>query len=516
MFLNKSKTWVIMIIPFIIIFVVFLVIFNTRYNERLEEYYEAKDEALLFQLESTLVHYSDFSDYFYNKVMNDETTLELLRDAYAADELERDAIRQEVYDIYIEDYLLMQNYEYRQFHFHLPDSTSFLRMHRPEKYGDSLIDVRYSVEYVNEFYEPISGFEEGRIFNGYRYVYPLSYEGDHIGSVEISVSMSSVLKTLTEMYPTRDYCMVIDKALVDSKVFDSELDNYEISYISEKFYFDVESQSCVETRNITEAGNFESIFENANIDDEDLLTYTNKHYTSSFNGENYEIFMVPITNIEGNDVGYFISISEGNEQYTLWLQYVVNVIMLVIITVGLYVIIYLINDRKKSARANSYSDALTNLYNRRFFNEKLDKEISRSNRTGTSFALLMFDIDHFKKVNDTYGHEQGDQVLIALSHRISQMIRIEDTFARFGGEEFVVILTNADNKIGETKAEQIRSYVADKKIAGLEITISIGVTSYTAESTLKSMISEADKAMYEAKDEGRNKVKVYESKTPNN
>lgn len=515
MFLSKYFKKMLLVLPFLATFVIFMFVFTERYNERLEAYYESKDEALLFQLESTLMHYGDFSDYFYQKVIDDEHTLELISNANDADEAERDLIREELYNYYIEDYLLMQNYEFRQFHFHLADLTSFLRMHRPEKYGDSLVDVRYSVEYVNEFNEPISGFEEGRIFNGYRFVYPLEYEGEHIGSVEVSVSMSSVLKTLTEMFPNRDYCMIIDKTLVDSKVFDSELDNYEVSYVSDAFYFDKESQSCVEVRNITDSNNFQYIFANANIDDEDLLDYSNKLYNSEYDGVDYEIFMVPIVNVEGSYVGYFVSASEGFEQNTLWTQHVINIVALTIITVGLYVIIYLINDRKKSAREISLLDSLTNLYNRRFFNEKIEREISRSKRTGIPFSLLMFDIDHFKVVNDNYGHEKGDQVLVALAQRVSKAIRKEDTFVRYGGEEFVVILTNTEKSIGEKKAEQIRALISDRKVADLPITVSIGVTDFNNESTPEGIVSEADKAMYEAKNDGRNKVKVYDSKVTN-
>lgn len=100
---------------------------------------------------------------------------------------EKDILREQLYNKLAKTYNQMKDYNYRQFHFHLPNTESFLRLHRPDKYGDLLYDVRESVKIANRDEIFVSGFEEGRIFNGFRHVYPITYNNTHVGSVEISV-----------------------------------------------------------------------------------------------------------------------------------------------------------------------------------------------------------------------------------------------------------------------------------------------------------------------------------------
>ncbi len=101
----------------------------------------------------------------------------------------------------------MLDYDFRQFQFVFPDSTSFLRVHSPARYGDDLYGARYSIRTINEYERIEKGFEEGRTFNGYRYVYPLTYNDQHIGAVEISISLSAVTNVLSELH-NNDYCFI--------------------------------------------------------------------------------------------------------------------------------------------------------------------------------------------------------------------------------------------------------------------------------------------------------------------
>ena len=159
-------------------------------------------------------------------------------------------------------------------------------------------------------------------------------------------------------------------------------------------------------------------------------------------------------------------------------------------------------------------DPLTKVYNRRFGVERLKEEFGRSVRSNNPLGVLMLDIDHFKQVNDTYGHIIGDQVLINVANILKTNLRKGDILVRYGGEEFIALLPGASTKSIKRVAEKIRRYIEEHTIRhnsqDIKITISIGGTSFPeieCEDTDK-LVEIADKALYEAKDTGRNKVVI--------
>jgi len=157
------------------------------------------------------------------------------------------------------------------------------------------------------------------------------------------------------------------------------------------------------------------------------------------------------------------------------------------------------------------TDGLTKLFNLRHFYSQLEVEVDRSNRYGHSLALLLLDIDHFKKYNDTFGHLEGDKVLIRLGNIIKSCLRTMDSAYRYGGEEFTVILPETGGEEAKTAAERIRKAVETENFypesdKPHHITISIGVTEYSMPEELADFIQRADKAMYLSKLAGRNKV----------
>ena len=159
----------------------------------------------------------------------------------------------------------------------------------------------------------------------------------------------------------------------------------------------------------------------------------------------------------------------------------------------------------------SITDSLTGLYNRKHLMETLDKEVSRSQRHSRSFSLLVIDIDHFKKYNDTYGHLAGDEVLSKLASVFKESIRSSDYAARYGGEEFIIMLPEIGPEQGVEAAERIRHKVAEEIFSGdgesIKVTISVGVACYPKNGKdAESVIRNADAALYEAKELGRNLV----------
>ncbi len=158
------------------------------------------------------------------------------------------------------------------------------------------------------------------------------------------------------------------------------------------------------------------------------------------------------------------------------------------------------------------TDGLTQLYNKRYLIEALEKEIARAKRYKRLLSIIMIDIDHFKQINDQYGHIAGDAVLKLLGRLLSKRIRSEEIVARYGGEEFLVLLPETDRKGAASMAEAIRSivegYVFTFEDQRLRVTISAGVAEYDPDkhSSPDELVKDADEHLYKAKTSGRNQV----------
>ncbi len=154
-------------------------------------------------------------------------------------------------------------------------------------------------------------------------------------------------------------------------------------------------------------------------------------------------------------------------------------------------------------------DPLTGLFNRTRLRLELDRELQRFSRYETECALIMFDIDHFKRVNDTYGHEVGGEVLESLSIHVKKLIRTTDTLCRWGGEEFLLLLPQTGTEKARVLAERIRTSVMQEQLVPQQkITISLGVTMLRKGDDQHEVLARVDAAMYQAKQQGRNLVCV--------
>ncbi len=165
----------------------------------------------------------------------------------------------------------------------------------------------------------------------------------------------------------------------------------------------------------------------------------------------------------------------------------------------------------------TYVDALTNVFNRRLFDDRLPTEINRTKRYNHELSLVMIDIDYFKKFNDTYGHRAGDFVLSSLAQYVKRSLRTQDFVCRYGGEEFIVIMPMTQSKDAAMVMSRIRADLQDRSFYSpfdhrdFNIQISVGVAQFPADADdADSLTRAADDALYEAKETGRNKVVIYD------
>ncbi len=183
---------------------------------------------------------------------------------------------------------------------------------------------------------------------------------------------------------------------------------------------------------------------------------------------------------------------------------------------------HLERERKALADANqrlkqlAHFDPLTQVWNRYRIEQAIDAELVAAKRYGAAFALLLFDVDHFKQINDTLGHSVGDEVLVSLARLVENSLRGCDHLGRWGGEEFVVLATHSNMKAAVGLAERLRSLVATLDVTGLRqpMTVSIGVAVWQPGDSCKTLMARADTAMYKAKRHGRNRVEIATDVTP--
>lgn len=162
----------------------------------------------------------------------------------------------------------------------------------------------------------------------------------------------------------------------------------------------------------------------------------------------------------------------------------------------------------------SIKDGLTGVFNRRYFDSHLSQMMEKSKESRSPFCLMIIDMDHFKKVNDQYGHQSGDEVIKSVINLLKKAFRVTDLISRYGGEEFTVILRDADIEEGKVIADRAREKVANLKCHipatddPITQTVSIGIAQYDINENTQEFIERVDKALYEAKETGRNKVVV--------
>ncbi len=488
------------------------VVYDTT-NRTIEEYLVKKTDQMDLEYNVIYNHNKTIADLIFKTLVNDPQIIGLFRDR------ERKRLHQRL----LTDYEELKYFSIRQLHFHLPNNDSFLRMHRPSKFGDNLSKARLTVKYVNEHKKYIDGFEEGKIFNGFRFVYPLFDAQKHIGSVEISFSALAFIQAVVKSYKIKSN-FIINKDIVAQKVFDDEQSNYVQSPLPQ-YYF---QRSIIEYLKVDYSKR--PVLKYLS-DDIHARILTGDSFSSYDRHRDEVVTFIPLKNpITGDAIAAITfrspDISIAQEQKSSLVILLTSILIIAVVLLLIYKELrykmdleHKIIDRTKELlvlnerlEGMANVDPLTGAYNRRYLYTVSEKIIPLIKRERRRLSLAMIDIDRFKDINDTYGHDRGDEVLKILVEKVTDSIRESDVFIRYGGEEFVLLFPNTTLQQALVISEKVRKVIdSSPGVHDVRFTVSVGVTEFiNGSDNIDSALKRADIALYKAKNSGRNRVEYIE------
>lgn len=586
--------------------------------------------------------------YFENKILTPHV-LVILNHVKEASFEERRILRGTLYRELYPLYQHLQHLGVRQLHFHTAEGESFLRFHRPSENGDALMQIRPSIKQANIDKKYVSGFEGGRIFPGFRYVFPIVHEGVHLGSVELSLSYERIVLELSKLLTCKNHVLLMKKEIASELVFSNHREHFSPSTLSPDFEIENPKISALSAKSIESPlvrqidtlllqdptlqkrlslgsnfsmplihenngyiANFHPIYDTSNklaayavtygyLDE--LVTIEHKYFalycfgfiallllsvalflllqqrkntlhdkmqletifTKTLNGvllldrfgtiirankaaltmleysqdelcgqnshtlihihdETNESFECPILGVIPHQCTYTgeeIFCKKSGERF------IVHVASAPFIdkneVMGAVVTFRDISEEKKNQEIIehlAYYDALTDLPNRKIFSEHLSLTLANVNRTHQYGAVIFIDLDDFKIINDTKGHDIGDMLLQKVGQRLKQEVRISDTVARFGGDEFVILLTHLGLDEGQAKEEVERIARKLLHVLNLPYEFYLSTTTFTYQcgaslgatlfydntKSISEILKEADEAMYKVKQHGRNSI----------
>ena len=507
--IKKYKSYFYIVLSVFILFLFTNISYYFISSSNKSIYLEQSIKTYQNQIDNTIDTYEIFSSYIFSKII-DDSVLEMMFIAANGDELSQSTQRALLLNYLEEDYEHIIDYSFRQLHFHLPNGDSFLRFHSPDAFGDNLFDIRSSIRIVNTDLIKAKGFEEGRIYNGYRFVYPLFYQDNHVGSVEISISIATLIDALYTIQDDQAHFFIIKRDVVESIVFEDQLDHYADSALSQNYLYDRNVNEQFTDKRIILKGTLlrEFLVEISEQIKEELDQEQSFSHTTFHKGKRYIIHFISLKNFDEEHVGYVFNIFID---YTYQQQVIQDFIVYPFILI-FYAVMFLsaiIYKKDKENLINTMRvDALTQIANRYYYNQILVKEFQKAQNTHNPLCMIVIDLDYFKEINDTYGHLQGDFILKEVAKLLKRTIRNQDIVARWGGEEFAILLPETDIKEAILVAERIQRSLKEADFGiSKKITLSFGISCLgNGIGTIQELFKKADDRMYEAKRRGRDQI----------
>ncbi len=490
------------------------------HHQREENYLKQVTEQQRVQLQSIIYSLEKTADIVFEILFDNNDTAEIFFLAGKVSGEKRDGLRQVLHERFASRYGDLQEYGIEFLHFHLPEAVSFLRFQSPSTYGDSLHGLRHSIDLVNTNRLPVHGFEEGHVSHGFRNVYPLFYWHEFVGTMEISYSFSVVRELAVRLFPAI-HTLIIHEDVISRMASEQEQKRYISCRVSPLYREDRRVAERIQQE--LPALGIISLPELKTLNDElrssvaERMAGGEAFSLARFVTEGGKMLLIsflPVRNVEGKDVGYFVSYREdltlkGYSRRYRQVQFVIFCLALSALTVVFFYARQ--TQRRKKYQALATVDGLTGLANRFHFDLILEQAIRQVNRNNGMFSLILFDIDDFKKVNDSYGHDGGDKVLIHISSLIRASVREQDLVARWGGEEFAVLLPDTGAEDARIVSEKLRLAVQENRIwfggSEIQVTSSFGVAQFKKEmGGAEPLFRKVDQALYRAKESGKNCV----------
>jgi|GEM_PF-1320019 len=329
---------------------VFLYWLWQNYSERRQEILSLEQEAVQNQYSSTINSYRLVSKTLYDEVLNSEAIVGWLAEADTADAERQRVIRQALQEKLTPVFRRLQQKNFKQLDFYLPDTTSFLNMQRPDYFGEKLGDIRPSVKISTTEKKYAEGFEEGKSFNGFMFVFPLFKGNQYVGSVETSVSFNTFRHEMSLIFPLT-YNFLIKKNILADQVFADESRNYFLSDLNRDYFYEQENDNIKRVDNVF-PDQVSAI--NTKIKNEvyqpmsrgDLFTKTvgsgNLNYLATF---------VPITNIKGAQVAYLVAYHRDDAVALLTNDFIIKIVFSLTVALAMFFLIIFINDSQKKLLA---------------------------------------------------------------------------------------------------------------------------------------------------------------------
>jgi len=287
------------------------------YNSLIDKeknYYMKKTNDLQITYSAIVNSYSLISQIIYDEIVNKPEVIDIFSKAYLSDSTEQENIRKLLYQLLLPVYQNLKAKNFVNLHFLLPDCTSFLRFHRPEKFGDDLSVSRYSIKLANTEKINVQGFEIGSSYHGYRYIYPLFHENVHIGNLEMGISFNAFKEQMEKIFPEQ-FSFIMQKEIVEKNLFKDELDDYITSNISDQYLIE---KTYLQSGNSSRNGNIEiNEIDKINLAIRDKITENLQNeipFAASveFKNENYIVTLLPIRNPENVLIAYIISYAKDH------------------------------------------------------------------------------------------------------------------------------------------------------------------------------------------------------------
>lgn len=403
-------------------------------------------------------------------------------------------------------------------------ATSFLRVHAPDEFGDDLADVRFMVQDALRSEKPIMGFECGRIICGIRGVVPITaIDPDNpkrllkIGVLEAGTSYQSLLQ-LVEKSSNARFAVLLTLSHTRETIWPHHFATHLTKEPAIGNYF-IESSLHNETRYLLDHRCAQAVLHEhgvnwCRIDQRDLAlsAFPLRDYQGQKDPNRAAVGAILTWYDVSEEIAQLQHNFHTNILYALITFILIESVLFIAFRIATRKLKQALNTQTATLHEFSLRDQLTNLYNRRYLTECLEKEMKRvQRRSPANLSLALVDLDQFKSVNERFGYVVGDQVLVETAHLISGRIRTSDYMFRYGGEEFLIILTDTPLNAAVKLCEDLRQLLETSTISTLStgyIRASFGVTELTSSgaTSIDQLLKYVDQALCQAKTKGCNRV----------